>query len=232
VPFVGAAIVPIHFTVAFSVIVHVTAFKLVSAFPRKDAHAMFRVILEISQVKVGVGTRILSPLALTIFKAFLKFACVRGSSLPLVLALSSWFSLEVLARVDVTISEDVGAHAVLEAVDPFAFITVSVLPLVDAVAFNERIFPFTNVGFSIDTFPNSKSMLEALRPLSVVDLAIRPRINAFPLRFIINKLAYVLRTVRVQLESAAISAFADPLALVNATRGVEQNAEALSFSVD
>ena len=89
-------------------IILVAALVVVAGLPHEDAHPILLVVHVVALIHVAVlGVETLTPLALAMLEAVLELTYVDAPILPLVLALSPWFSLLVLPCEHVTVGKDI-----------------------------------------------------------------------------------------------------------------------------
>jgi len=138
----------------------VAALVDVSTFPGELAKAALLIEFILTFISVAVGCiYFLTPAALAVFHTVLEIAYIVAAVLPLVLAEAVWLSELVLARVNVTISENVCALAVLETVAPFSLISVSIFPFVDTISVSFGRSPLTDIRITKNTFPDTLALL-------------------------------------------------------------------------
>jgi hypothetical protein len=86
------------------------------------------------------------PPTLTVLQTVAELTHIEGAILPGVLTLAVGLALLVLARVGVTIFEDVCALAMLQALSPLSLVTISILPGMHSIALSLRIPPLPDIG--------------------------------------------------------------------------------------
>jgi len=111
------------------------------------------------------------------------------------LAEAVWLTELVLARVNVTISENVCALAVLETVAPFSLISVSIFPFVDTISVSFGRSPLTDIRITKNTFPDTLAFLQASSPFAFVVFSVGPSVEAVPMGFITYKFSFVFISV-------------------------------------
>ena len=146
---VHGAIRPVHLTVTLSLVVSIVALVHVTRLPSEDSVAMLLVHVVAALVVVAVGFIALPPLTLAVLEARLEVPDVETSILPLVLTETVRLPGFVLALVCVTISEEIGAMPMFEALLPLALVLVPVPPYVDAVPMRLALLPLPYVALAV-----------------------------------------------------------------------------------
>jgi len=176
-------------------------------------------------------TFILFPLSFARLEAFSEISDISSPVAPLVLAKAIWFSKIIIARVNVTVLEDVRPLSMLETVLPLSFVPIAVLPRVNTIAFNLAIFPLAHVVVPVKTLPDTEAMLYTFDPLSIVYLPIPPSINPFAFRFVHDELPYVFASIWKEFKSSTVPLFIFPLSFKNSAISVNQNTKTLSLTI-
>ena len=113
VPFVAAAIGPIHFAVALPGVVLVVALVDVACFPGVDAVALFPVSLVVSLVLVAVSLVLLLPDAVSLSISIFEHSFVETALCPVVFTETIGFPHKETALVEITRNELLGALTML-----------------------------------------------------------------------------------------------------------------------
>lgn len=190
--FVARAILPVHLSIAVTLIVPVATLVEIAALPSKHAHTVLLVVFVGTFVHVAIlVVESLLPLSLPMLQTILELSDVDASIFPFVLTLTFRFAKVIRAREAVAIGEDIRALAVLQTVLPFALESISVLPLVNSVASRFRLAPLPDVRVTEDTFPDALALFKPESPFSFVDFSIGPCVDAFAVGFPVQELSFV-----------------------------------------
>lgn len=227
-----AAIAPLHGSKSITMVEVVVALVAIARLPLKDAVPMLHVVHELAIVLVAVRPLVFLPTSVPVFESVLEVSNVRGSALPLIVSEAFRLAIGVGATVRVSIGEDVRTFAMLEAVEPFTFISVAIFPKVHSVAIHFAVAPLADVAFALDAFPSAIAMLDRLLPFSVVNFAVRPRVDALAVRLVAQVKADVLRAVAENLKAVAVASIVQPFALVDPSIRVDKNTQAVALSFD
>ena len=218
---------PFHFSMPVPFVLHIISFIPIPTFPGEHSLSVLLVIEVVSFVLVRIHVLALLPLPFPLFQPFHEVAQVRSSRLPPVLPVPLWTPESVLASEGVAIAEDVGASAVLEAVDPLALVLVPILPRVHSVALGFALLPLANVAVSVDTPPNPLPVLHPIDPLALEYLAILPSVDASSMRFVVTEISLVRVAIDIVLDPLPMSFVILPLPLVLPAFVVNHHSEAL-----
>lgn len=142
------------------------------------------------------------------------------------------FAVLVLARVNISVGENVGALAMFETKFPLALISISVLPLMHTVPIRFRLQPLTDVRVAKNTLPDALTLFQPIFPLTFVDFTVEPCVNALSMGFVIFEVSFVPIAVGVAFHTPAVPIIVEPLTLIQSTRAIIHYTKTMSFPIN
>jgi len=157
---ITATIGPVHLSIPVSLVFLVLSFVDVATSPLEYTVPVLLVSQIVTFVAIALRTTGTPPLSFAFLHPGLKLAHVASSIGPCVLSLAFGFSVDILSCVGVTVNEDVGSSAVLQANVPFTLIAVTILPCVYTIAVGLALVPLSYVTVVKEATPDSVAVLQ------------------------------------------------------------------------
>lgn len=224
---------PLHLTVAALLICLIMALVRAAGVPAELTVPIFLVCLVAAFVLITFGVAALLPLSMAIFLPVEELTRIRVAVHPCVLAIALGFPVQIFSDVGVANRKAICALPVAQAVLPLALIDVAIAPIMLSEAVRLVLLPLPSVGISLFfTAPATIAGLRALVPLAVENVAVSPGVLTLAIYAAHLVLAFVDVLITEDLEALPVPLVVAPLAFVDTTGLVNNNAFAMPLAID
>jgi hypothetical protein len=172
--FIKSAIDPKHLTVTVLIILEEIPTIFVPVRPFVNPIAVLLVIKILSLIGVTFDFLVSRPHSFPTPKSFLEVAFEHSSVFPEVLAVPFRFAVQIVADVDIAISEMLSSFSILEAIIELTLEPIAVDPDVHSPAFCSSHLPLSVVGVAFDSLPKTFTILYTIGPFTIVKFTVGP----------------------------------------------------------